>query len=62
MKTAKQEVREMLETLPDNVSYEEIQYHLYVHQKIERSLQDVDEGRVLDQDEVEKRMERWLGA
>jgi len=61
MKTAKQEVSEMLDTLPDDVSYEDIQYHLYVRQKIELSLKDIEEGRVIDQEEIEKRMERWLG-
>ncbi len=60
MKTAKQEVREMIETLPDNVSYEEIQYHLYARQKVDRSLQDVEEGRVIEQEEIERRMGPWL--
>jgi len=30
MSTAKEEVRKMLERLPDDVSYEDIQYHIYV--------------------------------
>lgn len=35
MKTAKDEVRELLEDLPDDASLEDIQYHLYVRQKIQ---------------------------
>jgi predicted transcriptional regulator len=32
-----------------------------VRQKVERGLQDVQEGRVLTQEEVEKKMARWTG-
>lgn len=61
MSTAKKEVKKFLEQLPDEVSYEDIQYHIYVRQKIERGLKDVEEGRVLSQEEVERRMAKWLG-
>ena len=36
MNTAKEEVRKMLEYLPDDVSFEDIQYHIYVREKIAR--------------------------
>ena len=61
MATTKEEVRRILDSLPDETSLEEIQYHLYVLQKIERGRQDIREGRVISQDEVETRMDRWLG-
>ncbi len=60
MQTAKQEVSELLTQLPDDCSLEDIQYHLYVLQKIERGLKDVEDGRVYTQGEVEKRMAKWL--
>ena len=60
MATAKQEVRKVLEALPEEASLEDIQYHLYVLQRIERGRRDVEEGRVISQDEVERRMSRWL--
>ena len=56
MQTAKQEVMELLQQLPDDSSLEEIQYHLHVRQKIQRGLQDVDRNKVHTQEEVEKRM------
>lgn len=56
MTTAKDEVRRILDNLPDNASFEEIQYHIYVCQKVERSLKDIEEGRVLTQEEVEQRI------
>ena len=62
MSTAKEEVRKLLDNLPDEATFEDIQYHIYVRQKIERGLEDIREGRVLYQEEVERRMSKWLGG
>lgn len=59
-RTAKQEALELIETLPEDASLEDIQYHLYVRQKIEAGLQDVEQGRLLSDREVERRMAKWL--
>lgn len=58
--TAKEEVQSLLEKLPDNCSFEDIQYHLYVLEKVHRGLEDVREGRTLSQEEVESRLSQWL--
>ncbi len=60
MGTPKESVRELLDELPEETSYEDIQYHIYVRQKIDRGLQDLKAGRVLNQKEVERRMSKWL--
>lgn len=60
MGTARQEVRKMLSRIPDDSSFEDIQYHIYVREKIERGLKDIKEGRVISQEEVERRMSKWL--
>ena len=60
MQTAKEEVLDLLNQLPDDSTLEEIQYHLYVRQKIQRGLQDVDQGNVKTQEQVENRMKKWL--
>ncbi len=60
MQTAKQEVEELLRELPDDATLEDIQYHIYVKQKIAQGLADVRAGRVMSQEEVEKRFARWL--
>ena len=59
MQSAKEEVMQLLKELPDNSTLEEIQYHLYVRQKIHRGIKDVEEGRTYTQGEMEKRMEKW---
>jgi predicted transcriptional regulator len=60
MATAKKAVSELLKKLPDNCSLEDVQYHLYVLQKVERGLKDAEEGRVYSQQEVEQMMAKWL--
>ena len=39
MSTAKSEVASMLETLPEDSSLEDIQYHLYVLEKVKRGVE-----------------------
>lgn len=51
----------MLDQIPDDVSFEDIQYRIYVQEKIERGLKDIEEDWVLSQEEVEGRMSKWLG-
>lgn len=60
MKTDKEAVREILEQLPEDASLEDIQYHIYVRQKVLRGLTAANEGKVIPQEEIEKRMARWL--
>ncbi len=59
MQSVKEEVIQLLKDLPDNSTLEEIQYHLYVRQKIQRGIKDVEDGRIYTQEEMEKRMEKW---
>jgi predicted transcriptional regulator len=61
MATAKQEVQKILERLPDDATLEDIQYHIYVLEKIRQGLKDAEEGKLIEQDEMEQRMEKWLG-
>lgn len=59
MDTAKDQVQKILEKLPDDASFEDIQYHIYVRQMIERGLADVEAGRVVTHEEVERRLAKW---
>ena len=60
MKTGKEEVRKLLDQLPEDASLEDIQYHIYVRQKIQKGLDAASEGKVIPREEVERRMARWL--
>ena len=56
MSAVKEEAIRLIQSMPDDCSLEEIQYHLYVIQKIERGLAAIDEGRVVPQEEAERRV------
>lgn len=45
--SVKQEVRTLLDKLPDNCSIEDIQYHLYVLEKVRRGLDDAELGKTI---------------
>jgi predicted transcriptional regulator len=59
MVSIKEEVAQLLERLPNDCSLEDIQYHLYVLEKIRRGAADVEQGRVLSHTEVEQRLNQW---
>lgn len=60
MLQAKQEVQQLLNQLPEDVSFDDIQYHIYVRQKIDRGIEDVESGNTISEEEFDKRMGRWL--
>ncbi len=59
VKTVKGEVRELLDQLPDDITLEDVQYHLSIRQRVKLGLDDVAAGRLVGQHEVEQRMRRW---
>ena len=60
MLPAKEEVRRLLDQLPDDTSLEDIQYHIYVQQKIDLGLNDVKTDNTLSETEFDKRLSNWL--
>ena len=60
MSGAKEQVESLLHKLPENCSLEDIQYHLYVLDKVQRGLDDARQNGTLSQGEVEKRLSKWL--
>ncbi len=62
MPSAIEEVRRILDQLPSDSTLEDIQYPLYVRQKVEQGLEDVRAGRDLTQAEVEQKMAKWIGV
>jgi hypothetical protein len=60
MSTAKQDVELLLNKLPDDCSVEDIQYHLYVLDKVRRGLEDAQVNGTISQEEVESRLNKWI--
>jgi hypothetical protein len=57
---AKEEVQQLLNILPENMSFDDIQYHIYVRQKIDRGIEDVKDGNTVSEQEFDKRMARTV--
>ena len=60
MPLAKEEVRRILELLPADASLEDVQYRIFVCQKIESGLEDVRTGHTISEQEFETRISKWL--
>lgn len=58
--TAKENVRRLLDEMPDDASYRDIEYRIYLRRKVDQGLEDARQGRVLEQEEVDRRMASWL--
>ena len=54
--SAKIAAKAVLDMLPDDASWEDVQYHLYVRQQIEAGLEDEAAGRLIDTSEMRQRL------
>ncbi|MCL4721597.1 MAG: hypothetical protein KJ041_06500 [Gammaproteobacteria bacterium] len=62
MTAVSDEVATVLKHLPKDGTLEDVQYGLYVLEKIKNGLAGVEAGRTLTQEEVEQRLAKWLAA
>ena len=60
MLNAKEQVRELLEVLPDDVTFDEVHYHIFVREKIDQGFRDIVEGRIVSEEEMDANFKRWL--
>jgi predicted transcriptional regulator len=51
----KEEARRLIERLPDEATWEDLQYEIYVRQAIEAGLKDSREGRIIPHAEARRR-------
>ena len=57
---AKETVRSLLESLPDDCSLDDVLYHLYVIQMVERGMADADAGRLIPHEAIAEEMRlKW---
>jgi predicted transcriptional regulator len=58
--TVKQSVLEMIERLPETVSVEDIMAELYLRQKVDEGLRQLDAGEGIEHEEAKRRLAKWL--
>jgi len=56
----KEDVKKVIDNMPNDCTLEDIQYSLYVRSKIDKGLKDVENGDLISQEEVERGMVKWL--
>ena len=56
MQSAKQAAKQIIDHLPEQASWDDIMYELYVKQKIEAGLKAVEEGRTIPHEEMKRRL------
>ena len=59
MSTAKDDIRSLLDKLPDDCTFEDVQYHLYVVEKIHRGIERAEKEGVLSQEDEERKFDKW---
>jgi len=52
MQTAKQAAQQLIERVPDQASWDDIMYELYVKQKLEKGLKAVADGRTVSHEQL----------
>jgi len=62
MAGVKQQVIQMIQSLPEEVSIDDIMAELYFKLQVDTGLRELDEGKGIPHEEIEKRMSGWLKA
>ena len=60
METVKKQVLELIQSLPDNVGYDDIMAEIYFKEKVDKSLDQIEQGQILSHNEVKEKMSPWL--
>ena len=62
MVKAKEEVQRILDRLPEDATYEDIEYQLYLRRMMDEAEAATREGCVVSREEVDRQMDQWLGS
>ena len=58
----KDEAIQLIQSLPENATLDDIMAQLYFKLQVDAGLGELDEGKGITHEEVKKRMARWLTA
>ena len=60
MQSIKEKVHQLIENLPNEVDYDDIMKAIFVQQKIERGITQLDNGEYISHEEMKDRISKWL--
>jgi predicted transcriptional regulator len=52
--TVKEQIQHLAQQLPESATWDDVLYEVYVRQKVARGLAQVDQGRTVSQEQVER--------
>jgi len=62
MGSPKADAKSMIEGLPEDASLEDIQYHLYVIEKVKRGIERAEVEGTVSREEAKARLGKWLAS
>ena len=62
MSPLRDEIAEMIYHLPDDATLEDIQYHLYVLEKIRKGRETIKDGQGISHEQAKARLSKWLSG
>lgn len=58
MSIIREEAKKVIEKLPDEASWDDVMYQIYVRKKIDEGIRSADEGKLVSHDEVKRKFFR----
>ena len=59
MATIKEEILKTIQSLPDETTFDDVFYHLYLLHKIKTGKEQAQRGELIDHDDVVRESEQW---
>ena len=59
MPTVKEQVKHLIDELPEKATLDDIEYHLYVRRKVELSMAEIKEGKFVTHEEAKRQFREW---
>jgi predicted transcriptional regulator len=56
MSILKEEAKKIIEDLPENATWDDLMYQLYVKKRVETGLKEIENGETLPHEEVKRRL------
>ncbi|HLX63286.1 MAG TPA: hypothetical protein VKX17_18590 [Planctomycetota bacterium] len=60
MPTVKEHVRNLLDNLPDNISWKQLRHELWVMEQIEQANAEIARGETIPHEQVMKEVDEWF--
>lgn len=62
MSIVKENAIRIIQALPDDCDYEDIQHQLYLWEKVENGEKEIAEGKLVSHEEAKRRFSEWLAS